>query len=894
MIFHRSLSKRKGAAYSFFSGMSSAFIPSAVICIILTGLMALLPMVQFIIVNKEAADSISENAKNARETFRYLIFGTTDFQETGVIFVILGLLGVFSILTAVRIFNFICDKRTVNVYYSLGIKRITLFMTKYASGALLLCLAAAVPVILSYLVNVIFLGLSFHLFLVSIHFYCGLSVFLLICYSVTAAVFSSVGTVSEAVVYSVAVLFAPTIFIFIAQQIISAFVPSSTYDVYTQHFYDTGYHYGSSLPSLLESTSLYNPVLFFADEILTFACGILKDGKTYLTGIEGGWIFPNVFIHFPWFIIASAISLLGAFLFKRLKAENCGFLNTNKVLSNLTIFEMCLFCTCLFISEIEWNGIVVCLGMGAAAAFVVYIIAEIFLKRSFKKILIALYKFVAHMAAIAIILTVCITDVFGFSSYIPAREKIVSAEIAIPFSYSEMSTIDTDFGYNSDGLFRYYEPYRLTYMPVMTTEKDIDTVFDINRKINSSDTDDGSYCEIVIRYNLENGKASERKHFLTSREEIALLFDLFESDAYNEELKKLFYTENYKEILKQYAIDHPHNYVDEGRFLPLAFNFDSSVVIARSTALSENKELKLTKEQFSALKDAVYTDILTQSAYDYFLGTAEQVGVISFAVKEEAMHIEGINGYYDSYDHSFYYDDEPTTSLNPHIPAEEVTDTYDEEATEEYPGYTFPEDMIPGEYPEDLFPEEIPEESIPEEPEIPSQYNDIYRDYYKGLGGLEYGKTYDVIITRNMTNTLSFLEKEGFSDCFNSALTVECVSFREYNSNQFFYYYDYNANVMNEFFAYPVSPDEVTDMIYEPGMKIEESYTENIIRDADKLTELGPLMKLHGYTYDSGYLCLVKYTNGSYCVKFLPENMAPDYVSSYNYTMNNQNEYYYW
>lgn len=892
MIFHRSLSKRKGAAYSFFSGMSSAFIPSAVICVILTGLMALLPMVQFILVNKEAAESLSENAKTAKETFRFLIFGTTDFQETGVIYVILGLLGVFAIITAVRIFNFICDKRTVNVYYSLGIKRMTLFMSKYASGALLLCIAAAVPVILSYIINVMFLGLSFHLFLVAIHFYCGLSVFLLICYSVTAAVFSSVGTVSEAVVYSVAVLFAPTIFIFIAQQIIAAFVPSSTYDVYTQHFYDTGYRYSSSLPSLLESTSLYNPVLFFADEILTFACGMFKDGKTYLTGIEGNWIFPNVFIHFPWFIIACAISVLGALLFKRLKAENCGFLNTNKVLSNLTIFEICIFCTCLFISEIEWNGIVACLGMGAAAAFVAYIIAEIFLKRSFKKILIALYKFVAHMAVIAIILTVCITDVFGFSSYIPDRNKIVSAEIALPFSYSEMSTIDMDFGYNSDGLFRFYEPYRLTYMPVMTTKKDIDTVFDINRKINSNETDDGSYCEIVIRYNLENGKASERRHFLTSREEITLLFDLFESDAYNEELRKLFYTENYKEVLKQYAIDHPYNYVDEGRFLPLAFDYDSSVVIARSPALSENKELKLTKEQFTAFKDAVYTDILAESAYDYFLGTARQVGVISFTVKEEAMHIEGINGYQDFEAPSYYYDNEPTTSLEPHFPAEEATDTYDEETTEEYPEYSLPEDMIPGEYPENLFPEEIPEEIIPEAPSIPPQYNDIYRDYYKGLGGLEYEKTYDVIITENMANTLSFLEKEGFADCFKSVLTVESVSFREYDSDQFFYYYSYNANVMNEFFAYPVSPGETADMIYEPGMTIEESYTENIIKEADRLSELSPLMKLHGYTHNSGYLCLVKYSDGSYCVKFLPENTAPDYVSSYDYTMNSEGEYY--
>jgi len=855
MIFHKSLSKKKGAAYSYVSGLSSAFLPTLLICIFLTVIMAVLPFAEFISINSEANKDITGMAKTAKDMFEFSVFGSTVFLDTAIIYIILGVLGLLSILTAVRIFNFICDKRTVNVYYSLGIKRTTLFLSKYASGALFLCAATLIPVILSYIVNTAFLGLSWRLIIVLLQYYCGISVFLLLCYSFTACVFSSVGTVSEAIVYSVALLFAPTIFFFILENIVGAFLPTSTLNTYIEHFTQNAYTYGSSGISYLEATAKYNPVLFFADEMFTFGVGSISDGEILLKATEEKWRLPDIFIHFPWFITASAAALLGTFLFRRIKAENCGFLNTNKVLSNLMIFELCLFGSCLFLSEMRWTPPAIVLSMGAAVAFVLYLIAEIFLKRSLKKILTSLYKFVAHAAVIAIIFTICATGAFGYDTYIPDINKVESVEVAIPFSYTQISTMRKPSGWMSDGFIYTFEDYRKRFLPEMTESEDIEAIINMHEYINRRVEDDGTRCSIVIRYNLKNGSYSQRKLSLTNKSEVSELFTLFDTKSYKNELYDMFFEENRLDNIKSLAA--VYSYVDDYIIRELAFEYEYSNVFARAPSLRESRLLKLTEEDFCRLKKAVYDDLAMQSASDYLTGDAKQLGVISFDINEKAYKIEGVNGYDPYYDNSIYnspdiYFEEPVTSITMPVP--------------EFPQYEIPE--------EDIM---LPEES--------SVYSEYLTDLYSCLGGMQNAQSYDIIVTEKMANTLSLLKELGMSDCFSEKLEIESVSFRKIHKES-----DYNFNygdsdTIREFFAYPLYPDDIFIAPHETGNNdIVSSVSENIITDKEKITELNTIMKLHEYTFSEGYYCLIKYTDGLFCVRYLSDSDAPDYVKNYNYT----------
>ena len=862
MIFRKSLSKKKGASYSFFSGMSASFVPAVFLTLFLTLLMAVLPLADFISRTQTTEDSIETVSKTAKDIYKFLIFTSRDFLDQAIIYIVLFAMGILSILIAIRIFSFICDKKTVNVYYSLGIKRTSLFLTKYLSGIVLICASVIIPVILSYLVNLLYLGASWQLSLALLHLYCGLSVFLLICFSITAAVFSSVGTVSEAVVYSVAVLFAPTVIVYMTEQIVGAFLPSSTLNVYINHFTDNQHHWNTG-ESLLTATAAYNPLLFFAEDILTYACAMKENGEIVLQGTDSGWVFPNLLIHIPWFIIAFAAGVLGAFLFRRIKAENCGFLNTNKILSNLTIFELCLVGSSIMLREIEWTPVPVVLGSGVCVAFILYLVAEAFLKRNFKKIFVSLYKFVAHIAVIAIIFGICATGAFGYDKYIPDKSKIESAEIAVPFSYSEFSTNSMDYGRSYNGIFRMYEAYRMTYLPVMTDSEDIDTVMEINRFINETEADDGLSCTVIIRYNYKNGNFSERRHTLTSLKEAQSLLKIRDTKVYRQHIDTLFNEQGrYDRIINEAKKNN--NYADESALRSLCFEYDYSVVTARAKSLQENRVLDLTKEEFNSLKAAVYKDITAMTSEEYFSSTSEQLGVLSFGMSSKVYEIEGLNG---------YHNDAPV------IYEEGVTQTI-----------IYDNDIIYDEEPEDT-----PVSDITEPPtEEDSAYKEIYYGMYKALGSLDYGEwSYDVIVTENMTNTLEELRRLKLEDCFTSSAEIESVSFRKYGSELLFGYYRTQPDFILEFFAYPEALNEYYEYEMDSSYIFEGTETENIIKDTEKIKELDKLMKLHEYTFDSGYYCLVKYKNNTYCIQYLSEDDAPDYVKNYNYTLSENDEYYY-
>lgn len=890
MIFHRSLSKKKGAAYSFFSGISAGIVPAIALLLLHTLTMAIIPLIQFI--NTDFGSTVIKS----KDKYDYLIFGLDD---TASIYVVLALAGILSIFVAVRLFSFICDKKTVNVFYSLGIKRSTLFMSKYLAGAVLLIAATIIPVILSYAVNLIFLGPSWRMSLTLLHFYCGLSVFAIICFSAASVVFSSVGTISEAVVYSVALLFAPTIIIFIVESIAGALMPSSTLGTYVTHFVETDYRYDSGT-SLLEATSDYNPLLFFTNQLREFCSAVIDDGSIILSkdGKETAWHLPALFVCLPWFIIALALGVLGAFLFRRIKAENCGFLNTNKVLSNLTIFELCLIGSSVMLSEINYTEKYIVIAVGVVAAFVLYLIAEIFLKRNFVRILKSLYKFVAHMAVIAIIFTVCATDVFSYSSYIPDISKIQSVEVSVPCSYAPITTKYLGSGWNSSSFINVMESYTFSFMPEITAKEDIEKITEINRAITSDERDDGISCEIIIRYNLRNGGYSERKHILTSRNEISLLLSIMDSADVKKEITNLFYHSGGIEAVKK--TNDMYGWVDDDALMALAFEYEYSEITARAASLYENKVLRLSEEQFTALKDAIYKDLMNLSAAQYFNSDARQYGVLSLGLNEKAYCIEGINGYYDmpvediteadtteadttepDATEATISDDihEPDVTQPEHLREEPVTHIYSYEDFYEE-AYEYITEDIPAQEAEEAYEEALTDES--------SVYAYEYEGAYEYLGALRNrGTYYDVIITDNMVNTLSFLNSEGFADCFVSEYEIESVSFREYDCDEIFSYYSYASNsYIHDFFAYPVGQEYFDGITSDPNFNPVGTVSENIITDKEQIKELDSLMKLHEYTFDSGYFCLIKYKNGSYTTKYLSNEDAPSYVSSYNYTLN--------
>ena len=71
-----------------------------------------------------------------------------------------GFIMLLAMATGIMIFRYMFSKKAVNVYYSLGISRKNMFLSKYFSGAFMLLLSVLIPLIIDITLNLVVLGSS--------------------------------------------------------------------------------------------------------------------------------------------------------------------------------------------------------------------------------------------------------------------------------------------------------------------------------------------------------------------------------------------------------------------------------------------------------------------------------------------------------------------------------------------------------------------------------------------------------------------------------------------------------------------------------------------------------------------------------------------------------------
>ena len=115
------------------------------------------------------------------------------------------------VVLGICLFRFMASKRTVNVYYSLGFSRQSLFWCRYMAGELLLLLSSLIPVAANVFLNLAYFGSSRGLWIAAGSVLAALVILSSLSFAVTALVFSCVGTIGEGALYSVLLLLSPTI-----------------------------------------------------------------------------------------------------------------------------------------------------------------------------------------------------------------------------------------------------------------------------------------------------------------------------------------------------------------------------------------------------------------------------------------------------------------------------------------------------------------------------------------------------------------------------------------------------------------------------------------------------------------------------------------------------------
>ncbi len=571
---------------------------------------------------------------NFKEQYSFLFSGDMTYYRYMVVAALLGV----GLLMGIATFRFITGKKTVNVYYSLGIKRTRLFSAKYLSGLTLVGLSVALPMLISLIVNLAVLGANKYMFAAFFYLLIGMFSLVAFSYTLTATVFATVGTAFEGVLFSgILLLFPQMLFsslqVFIQRLVLgtplgSNFQTSMTY---------TGE--GTEI-TLAKQFSACNPLRYMSNGLFTYAQGTAKG---QLQDIDHGgewlsWQLPDYLVPIIWILVTAALFAFGLFLYERRKAEIGGFIGKNKVLNFIGIFLVAIYGFAAAYDMLNGKGMAIAIVVGAVVFVVIYAVLSLLLLRNFKQFLKDLPALGVQLVLTALIFVFFSTGYFGAANKIPETAEIASAKISLPFTnYASAETGSSSYmmmaGINC------IEP-----IPVgeYTSEKDITFVRDIHEQLIAAGRTEPTVFDenfngiypigVRIAYTLKNGKQVFRNYYGISDEILTALQQADKTDYQQGVLNKIF-----KDPVK--AVERPKALMggtisnsemwayNEYRYLQ-AVRESEDVRLYNKTFTTETM-MELTAEQRQTLRDCLYEDLSAQTAENHY-NPDSVLGVISF------------------------------------------------------------------------------------------------------------------------------------------------------------------------------------------------------------------------------------------------------------------------
>ncbi len=608
---------------------SSALAP----CILLFGALMFLVVLMGTMCLGSAYMDDSGFTVAASEQYKYLFFEMPD--AFGLI-IPMGM-GLAGALTALNLFKFITSKKTVNVYYSLGIKRENMFLSRYSAGAVLLSLATVVPMLLMFIINIVYCGYSNELLTAFLFITLSLLATALVAFSVCAVVFGAVGTTFETVIFSVIILFTPTMVFYALEWLMSAFLYGNPYGVYFEFASDYSYDYRPE--TLVDKFAFLNPLLFNANDLALYSA-MDKAGKTNpnLMGENEITGLPDFSAAIMWLVIAFAVMFLGVVVFKKRKAEICGFIGMNKPLNAFCVFVVSFLVACgTSTMDSLRNTLVGQLAAGAIAFSVVYIISELLILRDTKKFARGLVKLPIGLVLCGICIIIFNNGLFGFTEKMPDTSQIKEAAITFggvndefAFSSGDKMYMSNTVSYASNGLIA----------DGFVTEGDIERVLAVHKKIAETTDGDETNASVKIVYTMKDGSRFMRCFKNVPMSAYKELLGLEKSDNYKNRLYELFKGE----IKSGDNLTDEQIQFSERQLAIRGSNLVKNYTVVYSTYFDNSAELNLDAAKKNKLANCLYTDLANRSIEEKYYPEETPLMYLEFN------YYEGASGVYIEYD----------------------------------------------------------------------------------------------------------------------------------------------------------------------------------------------------------------------------------------------------
>lgn len=777
---------------------------------------------------KETAEIRGQDVlKMMRDAYEVFIFDSEQAAYDPLFYIFPALLVVISILLGVLLFRFVTNKKTVNVYYSLGIKRADLYTARLLAGVFMMFAAVLVPLAVSLGLNLHYFGSSVMLWRTFLFYAVHNVICVLAGLTISAAVSSCVGTVVESLGFSAVLAAFPSVVTMCVNYSVPAILngaPGITY----YDIYPSSSSYGDMHLDMTGST-MFGRIISHINLLMLNRSSFINSSSVEAMTKEAAkkWTAPSLTPYILWAVLIAAFFVFGLFMFKRRKAEICGFPGRSAVLN----FVLCMIASfgaaSLIIYFIAYTSQIsrwIMIALVIVASFLVFVILDVILHLSFKVLKKDWKIGLVHVGLMAAFLLSLYTGFFGYSSRVPDVQSIESASISAPNALMGSYKLGNELqsGYNSnlyyfgeDGLKDYYYVGNRSNSLVedFKDKDDINTVREIHKamikagNINEMNCDPDDYSkratsqQVIIKYKLKNGRELIRVYNYVPLTDYPTLYTLEDTKNWNSKIKN--------ELLN----------IDSENVIPIVF----SAQMDKRTAVDE--------ELTAGLARAIYNDISTLSSDKFLSSNAKYLGSVAFYVNREQRE-----------DYSIY-------------------------ESSEYVNATSMEDEITEE-----------EEPLSRQETVDNlAIRDNSQGKYLALGD------YSVIpITEEMTNTISFLKEHGLYEKLTDESPIVSVRVKDMghstDSVQARYGYGYCSPIFNAFWddgkSKAVSKTDSTGYTYQVSNYNSGDF---MPKDAVTITNKTIVEKLaanaYGYRFDltGGYLVEFKRENGALTIMYVPK-----------------------
>lgn len=764
--------------------------------------------------------------KIMRDAYEVFIFDSEQAAYNPLLYIFPALLVVISLLLGVLLFRFVTNKKTVNVYYSLGIKRADLYTARLLAGVFMMLAAVLVPLAVSLGLNLHYFGSSVMLWRTFLFYAVHNVICVLAGLTISAAVSSCVGTTVEAIGFSAVLAAFPSVVTMCVNYGVPSILngaPAITY----YGIYPAASSYGELHFDITGST-VFGRIISHINLLMLNRSSFINSSSVEAMTKDAAkkWVAPSLTPYILWAVLIAAFFVFGLFMFKRRKAEICGFPGRsavlNFVLCMITSFGVASLVLYFVISEIPqittWMIIV---GL-MIISVIIFLIFDIILHLSFKAIKKDWKIGLVHAGLMAAFLLSLYTGFFGYSSRVPDIQDIDSVSISAPNalmgSYQlgrELSGSYVTDRYYSDVYSNYYYVGNrsVSLIENFKDKDDINTVREIHKAMikagnirrvntNSDDYSKRVTCQsVVIRYKLKNGRELVRVYEYVPLTNYPTLYTLEDTKNWNSKIKD--------ELLN----------IDSENVIPIVFS-----------AQMDNR-IAVDEELTAGLARAIYNDITTLSSDKFLTSNAKYLGSVAFYVNRSQRE-----------DYSMY-------------------------ESSEYVNATSIEDEITEE-----------EEPLSRQETVDNlAIRDNSQGKYLALGD------YSVIpITEEMTNTISFLKAHGLYEKLSDESPIVSARIADMgkatSSDDMRHGFAYSSPIFNSFWddgkSKPYSKKDSDGYEYEVS-----SYTSGdfMPKDSKTVTDKATLEKLaanaYGYRFDltGGYLVEFKRANGNLTIMYVPK-----------------------